>query len=422
MAGSNTRGGSPRLDSWKAIAAFLGRTVRTVQRWEREERLPVHRHVHGDGASVYAFPAELDRWRRSRTLVPPSPLSADPLRFAQVMSNTVELAVAAAGVGVPGHGPEVEAALLCWMGLYHWTHRTTEGFARGVALARRAVRIVPDFALGLGLIALIRATEATYPLVRPGPSMRVARRMAESAIRSDRDVRIGHQALGMVQLCYEWRLEEAKASFDRAHRLDRQDATTLQWLSLWMLAAGRCAEAQAISQQAERFDPTTRLLVVHAAWLHLMTGDADGAVERASALVRRERHAWDGYFTLGLGLVALGRFAEADEAFQMASALSDIPVVAALRAHALARQGRAREARRLMQRLRRTPRYIPRYWFAYGLLGMGERGAALDSLEQALREREWWLLFLRYDPAFADLRREPRFRRVVAPVPDQTHI
>ena len=35
-----------RLDSWKEIAAYLGRGVRTVQRWEREEGLPVHRLAH----------------------------------------------------------------------------------------------------------------------------------------------------------------------------------------------------------------------------------------------------------------------------------------------------------------------------------------------------------------------------------------
>ena len=34
-----------RLDSWKEIAAYLNRGVRTVRRWEREEGLPVHRHA-----------------------------------------------------------------------------------------------------------------------------------------------------------------------------------------------------------------------------------------------------------------------------------------------------------------------------------------------------------------------------------------
>ena len=31
------------LNSWKEIASYLGRSVRTVQRWEREFGLPVHR-------------------------------------------------------------------------------------------------------------------------------------------------------------------------------------------------------------------------------------------------------------------------------------------------------------------------------------------------------------------------------------------
>lgn len=54
------------LDSWKAIAAYLRRDVTTVQRWEKREGMPVHRHVHASRGSVYALPEELDRWVQSR--------------------------------------------------------------------------------------------------------------------------------------------------------------------------------------------------------------------------------------------------------------------------------------------------------------------------------------------------------------------
>src|SRR6186713_2750741 len=57
---------SDRLDSWKEIAAHLNRSVRTVTRWEREEGLPVHRHLHSKSGSVYAFKAELDAWWANR--------------------------------------------------------------------------------------------------------------------------------------------------------------------------------------------------------------------------------------------------------------------------------------------------------------------------------------------------------------------
>jgi adenylate cyclase len=55
-----------RLDSWKEIAAYLRRGTRTVQRWEREEGLPIHRLQHEKLGSVYAFRTELDTWWSSR--------------------------------------------------------------------------------------------------------------------------------------------------------------------------------------------------------------------------------------------------------------------------------------------------------------------------------------------------------------------
>lgn len=57
-----------RLDSWKEIAAHLDRDVTTVQRWEKREGMPVHRHLHDKMGSVYASRAELDAWARSRNL------------------------------------------------------------------------------------------------------------------------------------------------------------------------------------------------------------------------------------------------------------------------------------------------------------------------------------------------------------------
>ncbi len=59
-----------RLDSWKEIAAYLKRDVTTVQRWEKREGMPIHRHLHDRIGSVYASRAELDEWMRSRNPQP----------------------------------------------------------------------------------------------------------------------------------------------------------------------------------------------------------------------------------------------------------------------------------------------------------------------------------------------------------------
>jgi len=53
---------SDRLDSWKAIADYLGRDVRTLLRWEKEKGLPVRRIPGGKRQAVFAFARELDDW------------------------------------------------------------------------------------------------------------------------------------------------------------------------------------------------------------------------------------------------------------------------------------------------------------------------------------------------------------------------
>ena len=61
------RPSSDRLDSWKEIAVYLRRDVSTVHRWEKNENLPIHRHLHGSSSSVYAYRSELEEWLNKRS-------------------------------------------------------------------------------------------------------------------------------------------------------------------------------------------------------------------------------------------------------------------------------------------------------------------------------------------------------------------
>ena len=61
MVGSNASTNRQRLDSWKEIAVFFGRDERTVNRWEKELGLPVHR-LPGTKGRVYAYADELSAW------------------------------------------------------------------------------------------------------------------------------------------------------------------------------------------------------------------------------------------------------------------------------------------------------------------------------------------------------------------------
>ena len=73
-----------RLSSWKKIARYLGRDVRTAMRWEKEAGLPVHRVGGHRGSSVFAYRGEIDAWLRAQASVsgtlPEETVDAPPAR------------------------------------------------------------------------------------------------------------------------------------------------------------------------------------------------------------------------------------------------------------------------------------------------------------------------------------------------------
>jgi hypothetical protein len=138
------------LDSWKEIAAYLDREVRTVQRWEKKEGLPVHRQIHEKMGTVYAYKTEIDAWWKERSA-----------KLASKGENG-ELAGGPRIVSWPdGHrAEEVTAAIP--------SHKVP-------GLAVYAVAVASVVALALGLYAIARVYDWRFLRKPPLEAMRIAR-------------------------------------------------------------------------------------------------------------------------------------------------------------------------------------------------------------------------------------------------------
>jgi hypothetical protein len=62
MKPENHNGHAAVLTSWKDIARYMGKGVRTVQRWEQDFGLPVRRPKGSNKKAVLARPRDLDAW------------------------------------------------------------------------------------------------------------------------------------------------------------------------------------------------------------------------------------------------------------------------------------------------------------------------------------------------------------------------
>lgn len=112
--------GQARLTSWKEIAAYLGRDVRTVLRWHNERGLPVHRIPGGKGRSVFAYREELDAWLRgaqpaAADAAPAPPATAPRIGLRRTLLPGFALIVLlaiVAGLSFGRSRPEVQAVTL----------------------------------------------------------------------------------------------------------------------------------------------------------------------------------------------------------------------------------------------------------------------------------------------------------------------
>lgn len=221
-----------RLDSWKEIAAYLGREVRTVQRWEKQEGLPVHRHLHDRQGTVYAYRSELDAWFNERRAPlngngeeasKPEPVSKN--RIITIAAIAVVLCVIAAASYLIGKRatqatPEkIKVAVLPFKNLN--SDAEQDYFSDGLTeeMIAQLGRIHPD---SLGIIGrtsamLYRSTNKS--LTEIGQELRVDYLLEGSVRREGDRVRITAQLIDAKDQTNLW-----SETYDR----NTQEALTLQ--------------------------------------------------------------------------------------------------------------------------------------------------------------------------------------------------
>lgn len=109
-----------RLESWKEIAAYLRRDVRTVQRWEQTDGLPIHRLRRAQRPIPYAYAAELDAWWTGRSDVIPR---TEPLegRSQPAHGRLTSLVVATLSIAA------IAVAVTVWTARPQWPTESPSG-------------------------------------------------------------------------------------------------------------------------------------------------------------------------------------------------------------------------------------------------------------------------------------------------------
>lgn len=308
-----------------------------------------------------------------------------------------------------------EAYQLYLKGRYHWGQRSAAGLKVAIACFRLALRLDPEYAPAYSGLANSYVFLPMLTARRMREFMPKARAAAISALEIDDTLAEAGSALAFVRWHYEWDWSGAEREFRRTLKFLPNDALTRQWYALLLAEQGRCSEAMEHMKRAIAADPFDTSLQANLAAILFLAGRHEEAAEQAEGALARDSNSHRAHMTLGMVREQQHRFDEAISELREASRLSPGPSVSlGALGHALGCAGKIEEATGVLRSLVKAAE-IRGCWFALALthLGLGERDKAVCCLERACDERNFYLVLLKMDPRFAELRGMERFQTIM---------
>jgi len=320
-----------RLGSWKEIAAFFDKDVRTVRRWEAERSLPVHRIPGGRRGGVYAYVSELQAWLTNEaegsteaalaTTIEVAPAEVLPAveEEAAIFETTEAVAqtkrfglgtwVAAAlvllGVGIfaglkleERHRAKVEAAAssaaglasepagrpsanadaqeLYLRGLYLWNQRTEASLTESARLFREAIARDPKFAAAYAGLADSYILLRQYGHMADREAFPLALAANEQALALDDSSPEAHRTNAFLLNYWIWDFPAAEREFQRTLTLRPGDAQAHHWYATSLYSVGRYQDALREIDIARRLQPESISIMANRGLL-LTPLDQNGA-------------------------------------------------------------------------------------------------------------------------------------------------
>ena len=317
----------------------------------------------------------------------------------------------------PGGTRNIDAYQLYLAGLNHAQALRADALQRSVELFGHALQIDPVYSL-----AHVGIAEAHRRMIfgsdrPPTEVFGQWRQHLERALELTPELAEAHTLQGWLRYWCEHDWGGAEQAFRRALTLNPNIALASFGLGFMLLTIGRRDEGIDLVRNARELDPMSLLICTMEAVFLLRLGDAAASHIRLARVLEFAPQFWIAHMALATWHEQQGDLDAAFASIGQAAALSDQSTQAeALQGAMLARHGRADEGRKILARLeaQSRARYVPPTSLAAVQAALGERDAALASLELACDCNDTRLLHLRDDPRWVSLRAEPRYLSLVA--------
>jgi len=316
-----------------------------------------------------------------------------------------------------------EAYEACLKGRYFWGKRTEATNKKAIEYFQLAIEKEPTYALAYaGLADSYASTAISGALqesVPPSEGFPKAEAAATKALELDDTLADAHASLATAKFLYDRDWAVAETEFKRALKLNPNYANAHMSYAQSLLWMQRPCEAVDEAHRARDLDPLSLVINANLGLILGFTRHYDLAIEQIRKTLDMDPNFGLAHYRLGQILILKGMNKEAVPELERAVALSGgSPRATAELALAHAQMGNKKQALKLLDDLkqRSKQRYVSPFNLALIYSAVGDRNQALDWLEKANQERSPSLLVLNLNPAFKNLRSEPRFIELVRSV------
>ena len=302
-------------------------------------------------------------------------------------------------------------------GRYHAFKITRPENQTAIEYFRKAIEADPGYALayaGLADAYRIQAIGAFASAKEAGPQ---AKAYAMKALEIDDTLTDAYVVLGWVDFQYDWKWADSERHIARAIDLSPNSSEAHRAYSHLLSNLGRHDEAIAEGQKAVDLAPLTLITSTLHGYTLMYAGRHDEAISTITRVIELDPNFWTSHNALGRVYTAQGRYDDAITSFtkarEVAAGRTTEPI--AQMGYALGKAGRRDEAMAILSELQTasTTQYVPKYFLAVVHNGLGDQEQTLSYLEEAFREREVQMIFLKIDTRWDWLRSHPRFRELV---------
>ncbi|WP_147651190.1 winged helix-turn-helix domain-containing tetratricopeptide repeat protein [Vulcaniibacterium gelatinicum] len=296
-------------------------------------------------------------------------------------------------------------------GRHFWNKLTDESLATAIGHYQRAIALDPEFApayVGLADAYLAMANFGGEPHHRVVP---LARKAVMRALEIDDGLSDAHSTLGQIHATYDWDWTAAEQRLRRALALDPGNALAHQRYSLLLLATGRRREALAEIRQAAALAPLSPFVQGGLCRHYVFVDRLDEAIAACRHTLELDPLFWPASSFLRTAYARKRMDREWAREWERA---------ALLRGDA----ERAREVRRIFDtqggegllRFQRAQSIeqcragaMPPAYCIETHVAANDLDAAFAAIEQALEQRDAYLLVVDVDSVYAPLRADPRY-------------